>query len=361
MRSAFPLLAGLLVALGAGRASATDLLDGIFAGGTYGRAFISELHGTHTRIELGYNRSYNEFNIETTSSRFDRPVVEAHLGTLIPLYAIDFGAPLASTRSPWGISLALPVSVHVLEDMFEHITAPVINTDYRFGSPKLAAIRRFDGDGFVKNLSVSWLPIFHECTHLGDEITIYRIDAGVPITRINVSYEYTELQFTLNDPSDTDGTLHSLRGGVLARISNRGYGWFDAREGVEMAPGTVIEPSTHRFEYYLEYEFRRTSGFLASPRAVNFVSLEVGSRVRYGYPIYKSVDGAWIAQPVTEQMAFTFNGYLGWKFPTAAAVAAHRSDGVGVSFHFYRGPNPYGQLRNYPSYPFFAATLSYDL
>lgn len=33
-----------------------------------------------------------------------------------------------------------------------------------------------------------------------NEIVIYRKDENFPIARINVSYEYTEFQVTLNDP-----------------------------------------------------------------------------------------------------------------------------------------------------------------
>jgi hypothetical protein len=56
-------------------------------------------------------------------------------------------------------------------------------------------------------------------------------------------------------------------------------------------------------------------------------------------------------------MHWSFNAYAGWKF--APRVDGER--GVGVYAHAYYGINPFGQLRNYAAYPFYAIALTYDL
>jgi hypothetical protein len=328
--------------------------DGFIESASYAKPFISEMHSTVSKVELGYNKSYSEFNLLEQNSRFDRPMVEMHVGFDAPIYAITFGSVV--NKPKWGIAVSLPLSVHVLEDMFDPVTAPVINTDYRFGSARIRAIRNFAGYGFFKNVSFSWLPVFHECTHLGDEITIFRMNDTFPITRINVSYEYTEFQITVNDPDADRETRHSFRFGWIYRISNRGLGWFSVRKGVETKSDLIIQPSNYRAEYYVEYQFQRTNGFLANKRFVNLISFEVRNRLRYGYPIFKKTDTGWETTEVTEKMQLNFNLYAGYKFYPHST----NSQSIGLFLHGYRGLNPYGQLRNYPGYPFFGLSLTYE-
>jgi hypothetical protein len=327
--------------------------DGFMESASYAKPFVSEMHSTVCKAEMGYNKSYAEFNLLEEKSSFDRPMVEMHAGFDAPLYAISFGS--IGDKPKWGLAVSLPISVHVLEDMWDPVTAPVINTDYRFGSPKIRAIRYFSGNGFLKNISFSWLPMFHECTHLGDEITIYRKDEKFPITRINVSYEYTEFQVTLNDPELSRDNRHSLRLGGLYRVSNRGLGWFSIRQE-ELTDTLNIPASKYRAEYYVEYQFQRTRGFLASKRFVNLLSFEVRNRVRYGYPLYKKVDDKFETTEVKERMLVNFNLYVGYKF----YPRSNNNQSIGLFFHGYRGLNPYGQLRNYPGYPFFGLSLTYE-
>ena len=337
-------------------APAHDWTDDVLASATFGKPLVSEQHSTLTKVEIGYSKSYSEFDLLEERSRFDRPVVEQHLGVDIPLYAIEGAREQGGT---WGFAATLPMSVHVLEDMWGPLTAPVINTDYRFGSPRFAYIQRFPdaADSFLKNWSLSWVPLFHECTHLGDEITIYRKDEKVPITRINVSYEYSELQLTLNDPDGARDTRHTVRLGVAGRVSDRGLGWFSVRQETELVAPVDIAHSEQRFEYYADYQFQRAEGFLASPRALNVFAFEARNRLRYGYPLYRKVLDTWEAQEVKEQLVWSFNAYAGWKFfPKAEGGRA-----IGLYGHVYHGINPFGQLRNYAAYPFFAFALTYDL
>lgn len=331
-----------------------SLVDGFFAKTVYSRPVESEIHSTMNKVELGFNKIYSEFDLLGEKGKFERPMVEAHLGFEAPLLAYGYGTP--GSKSNWGWGMRLPVSIHALEDMWGPETAPVINTDYRFGGPKLVAIRKIADQGWLRDISMMWLPIFHECTHLGDEIVIYRMEENFPIKRINISYEYTEMQVTLNDPGMCQGNCHSLRMGMSYRISDRELGWYSARTNVEIDSNLELAPSTHRAEYYAQYQMQRRYGFGASPRFNQVLSFEFRERLRYGYPLFKKEDGTWESRPVREQMVPNFNLYAGYKMRPQSGDYA-----VGLFLHAYQGLNPYGQLRNYPSYPFYGLMLNYDL
>ncbi len=353
-KASFACIAILFSSILYGQDTVRNIWDGFIQRSQYSKPLVSEMHSTLNKVELGYNKSYSEFDLLGEKSKFQRPMVELHLGFEAPLYAYGYGTK--GSNHKWGFGMRLPVSIHVLEDMWGPETAPVINTDYRFGGPKLLAIRNFSQRGFFKNISFSWLTIFHECTHLGDEITIYRKDQNFPITRINVSYEFTEFQITLNDPELCIDNCNTLRLGYLYRVSDRGLGWFSARPGVELTQDITIPASNYRSEYYAEYQFKRVKGFLASKRAANIFSFEARRRLRYGYPIFKNDNNVWSTINVREKMELCFNLYVGYKF----YPKAENSHSIGLFFHAYRGLNPYGQLRNYPSYPFFGFSLTYE-
>ena len=328
--------------------------DALLRKTTIARPFLAEMHSSLTKIECGFNKSYSEFDLLGEKSRFDRPMVELHIGTEIPLF---FYKKSAETENrDWSFGMRLPISIHVLEDMWGPETAPVINTDYRFGSPRLFAKREFGKGGLIKNLVVSWLPIYHECTHLGDEIVMYRMNQGFPLKRINVSYEFTESQIILNDPGEIEGNNHSFKFGWLYRVSNRGQGWFSARPGIEIDKNLILTNSQFRSEYFFAWEWKRSSGFLASPRCQPVISFEGRWRPRFAYPIQSQLGSVTSVKEVKEQMIFTSNVYVGYRF----FPKENRSEAIGLFFHGYSGINPFGQLRNYPRYPFIGLALTFE-
>ncbi|RLD42929.1 MAG: hypothetical protein DRI86_10865 [Bacteroidetes bacterium] len=333
----------------------TKFSDGLLKEIEYSKPFFAELHSTINKIEIGYHRDYGPYNLADNFSYFNRPMVEIHLGFDAPLYSIKFGE-LTNKQAKWGLGLSLPVSIHVLEDMWEPITAAVVDVDYRFGSPRIRGIRYFDSNKYIKNISFSWLPIFHECTHLGDELVLAMADKDYPLKRVNVSYEYTELQITLNDADGSNETNHSFRVGGRYRISHRGYGWFGTESFAVDSTIVSFEQSTHRFEYNIEYQLQRSHGFLASKRIMNFFSLDISSRVKLGIPVFHKVDNAWVAKDKVEKSVLTINTYFGWKF-FAKNKTTHP---IGLYFHLYRGINYWGQLRNQGNYGFFGIALTYE-
>ena len=324
----------------------------------FARPFVAETHSYMTKLEGGYSQILKEFNIASSEDDGQRELkllIDAHLGVDLPLWSGNLHDEKG--RATWSFAVSLPLSIHVLEDMFEALTAPVISTDYRFGAPLLRAIRRFHGGGFVKNVAVAWLPLYHECTHLGDEITIYRKDTELPITRINVSYEYTQLQLTLNDPDGGRDNNHSLRLGALMRLSDRDLGWYGVElEGTTSPEDLPLDRTDTRFELWAAYQWQRSEGFLASRCCVNVLSVEVRSRPQYGVPTFKEVEGVWVATRSHEKRRTSVNVYLGYRFYSEAEE--HRS--VGLYLHAMWGVNPYGQLRNVYPYRFFGMALSYE-
>lgn len=329
--------------------------DGFLKEINYSKPFLSELHSTLIKMEIGYQRDLGPYNLDDQFGFFNRPVVDLHLGFDAPLYSINFGK-LSNGKDKWGIGLSLPVSVHILEDMWEPITAAVIDVDYRFGSPRIRAIRNFEDDYFIKNMSFSWLPLFHECTHLGDELVLGVAAKGYPLKRVNVSYEYTEFQMTINDPNGSLENNHSFRLSGRYRVSDRGYGWFGTESFAVDTTVVNFEKSTHRFEFSLQYQLQRSEGFLASKRAVNYFSFDASSRVKLGIPVYNLVNNVWVEKDRDEKNVMTFNSYFGWKF----FPKENKKNALGFFVHYYRGLNFWGQLRNQGNFEMINFAITYE-
>lgn len=332
-----------------------NFADGFFRDINYGKPFVSELHSTINKVEIGYHKDYGPYNLTDKFALYKRPMVEIHLGFDAPLYSFDIGK-LSDNTPKWDFGISIPVSIHVLEDMWEPITAAVVDVDYRFGSPKLSVIRFFEPTGFVKNLSFTWLPIFHECTHLGDELVLALKAVEYPISRVNVSYEFTEAQVTINDPNGTMETNHSFRLRGRYRISDRGFGWFGTESFAVDTSEIDFTHSTNKFEWNLEYQVQRTHGFMAGKRVMNIFSLDVSSRVKLGIPVFYKKDGQWVERDKVERNVITINTYFGWKF----FGKGKNTHPLGLYLHYYKGINYWGQLRNQGDYGFFGFALTYE-
>ncbi|MBN2694532.1 hypothetical protein JXR93_07705 [bacterium] len=317
----------------------------------FGKPLISEISSPLFKMEIGNDRDFDEYNMRQNSD--DLWVMAINLGIDIPILSFDFGQNRA-----WGFALTLPVSTNILVDMFEPKTAPLLNQDYKFGAPKIALIKRFSDYSWFKNISFTLLPMFHECTHIGDEITIYRTDVDLPIIRINISYEFTEFAFTINDPENIRENLHTLRIGGVYRLTDEGYGWFKIDQEADIQYPVDIAHSNERFEYYINYQFQRTKWFLASEDIVNIFAIEARHRLRYNHPtFYENNDtGEWTTIDKTEGYEWSFNIYFGWYF----YPERHSNKRVGLFFRHYQGVAPYGQMRNYSGYRFTGFTLSYN-
>src|SRR5688572_29189681 len=113
------------------------------------------------------------------------------LGGEIPIFGFDSRSIRTNVlkKGEQGFAVLTPVSFHVLEDLRSKVgpSAPILNTDYRFGTMLKYGIGLSEDWRFAARV----VPWAHESTHLGDEFTLSaRTMPG--FKRINVSYEYWE-------------------------------------------------------------------------------------------------------------------------------------------------------------------------
>lgn len=88
----------------------------------------------------------------------------------------------------WGFGLWIPIDFHMIEDFVDN-SAPIINTDYRFGV--MAKLQHGWNQGEWVALRVF---VGHESTHLGDEFSIVgKRTFPREFERINVSWEYIDV------------------------------------------------------------------------------------------------------------------------------------------------------------------------
>jgi hypothetical protein len=352
----FLLLFVAICALGTAQETDEKLWNGIGQVSSFGRPFWADMHSTLVRAEVACatnspDYDWNDFDINY------RTYVFSNLGVDLPIWSGNFA------DGKYGFSITLPFMIDVWLDMFERTTAPVINTSYRFGAFDFGFIYRLDAPleiipkpaifGFLNFSIYNWalrLSLFkHECTHIGDELAIRRKDLGLPITRVNVSYNYMELFFTLNDPDSSVRLNHGFRFGFLLNYKFKD-GWYDFIE--TEAQAGVIEPSQIPCEIYLQYQFQSNTfsrGFQI------IASVEYRLRERYKYPfsysgnlndyLKNNPDILKIYNNRSLVNCFNFFGGIRYNNPKANYFSK-----IGIGARYYFGINPYGQFRSIPNY-----------
>ncbi|MEG1615846.1 MAG: DUF1207 domain-containing protein [Bacteroidales bacterium] len=306
----------------------------------YGKPLVSEIESPMIKVSEGYGRAREEYISMEDNKNLYAPFLNVSLGTLIPIWS-------GKINDEWNIGVDLPISFHLWLDLKSQ-SAPVLNTDYRFAVGQVKALRTFPNNGFLKNISFRFAPYNHESTHIGDELTIRRKNEGFPLTRVNVSYEYSELAVCINDPNATRKNNHALKAGLMVRIPN-GKSWFKIypNEG----DTTLNYAMKNLSEFYFEYEFQRTTGWLTSKNVSNVLSLEVRNRARYHYPEVKWDDETqgWYTTRSKHTRSWNYNLYFGWKI---RPKFTWYTNSVGFYLNAYYGIVPYGQFRNTPGYSY---------
>jgi len=317
----------------------------LFQQRTFGKYFISDYYAPIVNLSSGFALNNDEYNLN--EERDDKYILLAEpiLGTEIPVY-------LRHTPKS-AFSISFPTSFSVFFDFLEDRTAPILNTDYRVGIAEMNYLRHLN-KGFIKNFGVKFVPIFHESTHIGDELTIYRRDDSIPTARINPSYESFELAFMLNDANSTIERNHSLKIGSRFLFKPKEKGWY-AVSSLEADSASIL-PSKRGFEPYLQYQFQDPIGFLASKNVMFVVSIEARMRVRFGYDIYeRDASGGLVEIENEEAFQASFNMLAGWRFTNKSELRR-----LGVYLRAYAGVNPHGQFRNLPDYQFFGLSFVYE-
>ena len=223
------------------------------------------------------------------------------------------------SKGKWGVGLWTPVAFHMIED-FKDESSPIVDTDYRFGS-----MVKFEyGLSDTSWLSVRYVPWAHESTHLGDEYTI--IASRQPdFERVNVSYEYQEYGISF-EASDllSEGDDWTFRHGGIIPWGSDGY----YSDHLLTSDEPTLTPSKKNYEPSFGVEFLMPEW---RDRQTYF-SFDLRDKLIYNY--HQTPES-----PETRQ--WSFNLQIG-----RTAPANERQALKDYFIQFYRGVNPYGQLRS---------------
>ncbi|MDR2813106.1 MAG: hypothetical protein LBB79_00395 [Prevotellaceae bacterium] len=335
-------------------AAGVGFWGGVAVTSRWGRPFWADMHSTITRGEVAYATNSPEYDWAGKGGRY-RPYLFANLGADLPTWSGDFAG------GKYGLSVTVPFMIDVWEDIFERTTAPVINTAYRFGLPEVGLLRRLQTPWMgVKNFAVRFSPLKHECTHIGDELTIYRKNDTMSITRVNVSYNYFELALTLNDPDGSLRRNHSLRLGLLA-VYDYKRGWYNILP--QEADTSLVLPANRPVEWYVQYQYQTNT---SRRNFQGIASVELRGRERYNYPFsYSGKLGDFLEQhdevkkrlnSVEERLCT--NIFVGVRYCNPKRSGYFSKIGLGV--RYYNGLNPYGQFRSLPLYRQFGVALIFE-
>jgi hypothetical protein len=317
---------------------------GIGSPASFGSPFWADMHSTLIRVEIARatnSPDYDWGNFDTS----DRFFIFANLGVDIPVWSGNFA------DGKYGLSLTLPFMIDVWYDRFEWVTSPIINTAYRFGAFDTDFIYRLDSPlSVLPFLNIyNWtlkLSLFkHESTHLGDELTIYRKEQNMPITRIDVAYNYAELILTVNDPDRQIRLNHGFRFGFLMHYNFK-KGWYDTLESEAQA--YLVEPSQIPFELYIQYQYQSV---LYSRRFQIIASTEYRLRERYKYPFSYSgsMNDGIMNNGILKKnnLINCYNIFAGIRYDNQKTNYFSK---IGMGARYYFGINPYGQFRSMPYY-----------
>ncbi|HYT66613.1 MAG TPA: hypothetical protein VEL51_09360 [Vicinamibacterales bacterium] len=224
-------------------------------------------------------------------------------------------------KGKWGLGLWTPVSFHMIED-FKDESAPIVDTDYRFGT----MVKFQYGIKDDLWLGVKFVPWAHESTHLGDEYTIIAQLRDANFKRVNPSFEYHEYGISIEKVFDGDRLHLIARHGGINLWGKDGY-YSDHLLG-EAKDAHTLTPSEKNYEPSFGFEVR-------------------GRQIRSRHP-FASVD-------TRHKLIYAFDRAPGeseqqqWSMKFAAGLAAPEGTrGIPLKafyLHYYRGVNPYGQLR----------------
>lgn len=319
--------------------------EGFFRYSSFGQSLLADMHPNFVRFDVAGISNHSEWDWGQTGKKV-RTHTFCTMGINLPVWSGTF------KDDRFTLSVAMPLSASIWLDLGEPVTAPVVNTDYRIGGPAWTFTHHI-GKKFVKNYSITVDPFKHESTHLGDELTLQRISHGLPLSRINVSYNYSEYIFTLNDPDLDYSQTHTFRAGLMILWSPR-HSWYVINEADGDA--TLSQPRISPWEAYFQYQYQ-------SPLFKQFVqivaSLEVRNRALYGYPVFdwSPEDGVSYSMQ-KERRVFTYNVFMGVRLCHPHRRGLFSRANVGL--RLYHGNNPYGQFRNHANFSQIGACVIFE-
>jgi hypothetical protein len=327
----------------------------------FGEPFWADMHSTIIRVEVAYATNSPDYDWGNFGTRY-RFFIFANLGVDIPIWAGAFA------DGKYGLSLTLPFMMDVWFDRFEWETSPIINTSYRFGAFDIGFIYRLDSPlsvfprrqgsslpGFLHFNIYNWamkLSLFkHESTHIGDELSIRRKDLEMPITRVDVAYNFAELVFTLNDPDSQYRRNHGFKFGFLLHYGLGG--WYTIFESEAPQPDDY-KRSRVPFELYAQYQYQSA---MFSRGFQIITSVEYRLRERYKYPFSYSGKENDTHQSNLDNLVNCFDFLVGIRHDNQKSNYFSKT-GIGARYYF--GINPYGQFRSMPQYRQFGLMVLFE-
>ncbi len=286
------------------------------------KPFISEMYSPLFKIELNsINRLHPTYYKESPESR---PFNELQTGIQIPVLQYRQSRQSGNLK----IGFSIPLSALMLIDMYESITAPLINNDYRFGGKITALYSPYSmQDRFIRNFCLTLVPLFHESSHIGDEYALHGYNTLPDFKRINLSYEAWQLFLGVNRPDSLAGRLLSAEIGYQRLMPwKEGYYNPDSLEvkGIEILPSQNRDLWLMRMNYQQPLRQDNKSG------GQIVISFETRRETKLGYTSGNPEEKVW-----------SFNGYAGYRIPKK-----NSRNHIGIYFRHYRGLVPYGQLRD---------------
>lgn len=238
------------------------------------------------------------------------------------------------TRGNWGVGLWLPISFHMIEDVFDSDnSSPIVNTDYRF-----AAILKAQWQAWTRSSLQARVSVGHESTHLGDEFSLLAVQSPASqFRRVNVSYEALEygVSFQHMLPIKVLGEAELLLRHTGVYPVNAGY---YAAELRETGGGTVTPPSR-------KYQWGFGAQLVPDESWRPWISVELRNRIVYGYDRPSTQD---------EDTKLSVNVLVGTRTANFD-FTSHFS--VELYFRYYHGVNPAGQFRNDRQYTIYGTGL----
>lgn len=329
----------------------TDLGQGIARPASFGKPFWADMHSTIIRAEIASATNSPDYDVSGINTGY-RPYIFTNLGADIPVWSGNF------SEGKFGFSLTLPFMVDIWVDRFDADggTDPVINTSYRIGFFESAFIYRLNSPlQVMPHLNIyNWavkLTLFkHESTHIGDELTIFRKDLDLPITRIDVAANYTELNLILNDPDGQTRSNHGYKFGFLL-LHNFKRGWYKVFE--TEAQADIVERSKIPFELYVQYQYQSPL-FLRGLQIIASAEYRLRERYKYSYSYSGTMSDATFKD---SNLVNCFNFFTGIRYDNQKPNYFSK---LGMGIRYYTGINPYGQFRSMPYYNQFGFAFIFE-
>jgi len=322
-------------------AESTPFGRGLFRYAPFGHSLYADMHPNFVRFDIPYATNNAVYDWGDHASKAYRWQSMGVFGINLPIWC---GNVVDST---YAIGVTMALSANLWMDFFDFRTSPIVDTDYRIGLPTVTFLHRTKM-GFLNNYSFSWSPFKHESTHIGDELQIKNLERGYALKRVNVSYNYTEFVFTINEAEDRYAENHCLRVGLMV-LWHKGWYVVDPWDG----DSTLTTPRRSPWELYLQYQYQSPTskhGFQG------IASAEIRNRALYGYDLAAKDKESAIMR--ADSRVFTYNIFIGARYNTPNYDGYFSRIALGV--RAYHGNCPYGQFRNINNYSQIGISLLFE-